>query len=233
MSARTLVLSALLIAATGAAWAQEPTTSDPLAAPTCVPSEGNGLFTANLPADTVWAQTRLYFRKAGEADFYFLEMQSDAPGSYWAALPEPSAGTTAVDAHLLATSADGLQVSGGPVTVPVMSNCLTSLTPEQQAFADNLIVGETAPAQRNESLIGWECDGVIMRMDLGGALRPDDVCRKVMMASAAEEAGLAATRSSLLLPVLGGAVGGAVIGYYVGDDNQDPCADCPVSPVFP
>jgi hypothetical protein len=56
--------------------------------------------------------------------------------------------------------------------------CEVELTAEQQGEAANLIVGETAPWQRNKPVFHWLCAGVIARVDASGVKRADAACRQ-------------------------------------------------------
>ncbi len=230
MPARLIVMTAMILAAVGIAGAQDPESPEALRAPTCVPPGGNAVFTAELSPESTWSQVRLYFRKAGEGDYYYLDMRSDVPGSYWTTLPWPASETAAAETFLSATTVGGAEIAGDILTVPVEAGCLTTLTPNQQAFADNLVVGETTAAQADNPVLGWECEGIVIRRGIDDLLRPDEVCRRVLMAAGAEQAGLVAEqRGGLLLPLLGG-IGG---GYIIADQTIDR-DDCDiVSPVMP
>jgi hypothetical protein len=220
MSIRLFVVVGLLLAAglTGEVLAQGTLTASP---PTCLPAGRNGVVSATLAPETGWASVRLYFRKAGEADAYFLEMRSEGEGSYWAAVPQSAAGTSDVELRVVARSAEGAELAADPVVVPVFGDCIANLTPAQADYAGNLVVGETAPAQASAAVIGFECDGIVSRLGADGSLRSDEFCRDVMMASAAAEAGVAGGTSGVLLPAAIGAavVAGAVI---ISDDDDEP-----------
>lgn len=62
------------------------------------------------------------------------------------------------------------------------SDCKVTLTPQQQGYAENLVVGETREWQKGESVFHWECDGVVTRVDSAGVWRPDDACRACVIA---------------------------------------------------
>lgn len=64
----------------------------------------------------------------------------------------------------------------------VRKNCRVELTPEQQGVADNLVVGETAYWQRDESVFHWLCEGIVSRVDPSNVTRGDSVCRACVVA---------------------------------------------------
>lgn len=61
-------------------------------------------------------------------------------------------------------------------------NCPVSLTPQQEGYAQNLVVGETRDWQAGKSVFHWECDGIVTRIDPQGVMRPDDACRACVIA---------------------------------------------------
>lgn len=56
-------------------------------------------------------------------------------------------------------------------------NCDVRLTPQQEGYAENLVVGESREWQTGKAPFHWECDGVTTRIDTAGVLRADDACR--------------------------------------------------------
>ncbi len=56
-------------------------------------------------------------------------------------------------------------------------NCEVKLTPQQLGEANNLVVGETAPWQKDKAVFHWMCAGVVSRVGPDGVKRPDGACR--------------------------------------------------------
>ena len=76
----------------------------------------------------------------------------------------------------------------------VRKDCRVQLTPKEEGFALNLVVGETAPWQGSEALYHWLCDGVVTRIDRTDIKREDEACRACVVAW---------WRTRTLLPLLG------------------------------
>jgi hypothetical protein len=72
--------------------------------------------------------------------------------------------------------------SSGVRAVEVSDSCRTSLTPQQQGYGKNLVVGETSTWQASEEVFHWECDGVVTRKNSNNVLRADDRCRACVVA---------------------------------------------------
>ena len=68
-------------------------------------------------------------------------------------------------------------------SVEVKSDCKVNLTPQQEGFAKNLTIGETAAWQKNEEVFHWECTGITTRRDPQNVLRADDRCRACVIAA--------------------------------------------------
>jgi hypothetical protein len=175
-----------------------------LTVPNCAPSRGNSVLAVSTTPESGWSSVRTYFRKAGSTDFYYVEMRSAGLGKYWAALPRPEDATTVVEVQMAVRDAEGKETRAPLQKLPVTTSCSLILTPEQDRFAQNLVVGETARSQAGEVVSGFRCDGVISRIEASGALRPDESCRRVLMAQAAAAADDADRRKLIPLVILGG-----------------------------
>jgi hypothetical protein len=192
-------------------WSASALATPPILTPTipsCLPAEGNGVISLQVMPENGWSSVRLYFRKAGSAVFYFLEMRFAGNGVYWAVLPRPDDTATAVEAQLAVKDADGNETYTPIRKLPVTTLCDAVLTPEQSRYAQNLVVGETAENQAGLVLTGFLCDGVISRIDSRGTLKPDESCRRVLMidAATAEQ-----QNKQALIPIILVAGGGATI----------------------
>lgn len=200
-----LVLAAALWTAATPAVAQ----TFSLTVPNCAPTRGNSVINLSATPETGWSSVRTYFRKEGSKEFYYVEMRSTGRGKYWAALPRPEESTTTVEVQMAVRDAEGKETRTPLQKLPVTASCPLNLTPEQNGYAQNLVVGETVPSQAGQVVAGFTCDGVISRIDASGNLKPDDSCRRVLMAAAAAAADEESRRRILPLIILG--AGGAAL----------------------
>jgi hypothetical protein len=97
----------------------------------------------------------------------WLEKQETEPTEYFVAVYDSQGDRTAVSNMFV---------------VPVTKDCEVQLTPQQEGLAQNLIVGETAVWQQDESVFHWECTGVVSRYDPYRILRADNSCRACIVA---------------------------------------------------
>ncbi len=175
--------------------------------PACVPAEGNALVEATVTPSEGWSSIRAYFLRHGRSELYFLEMRPAGNDRLWAVLPKPDQDTPAVDLRIAVRDGEGRETRSPVAVVPVLRDCPVALTDEQRAVARNLIVGETLPEQFGGGVLGFLCDGIVLRMNFRGELRPEDCC--------CENAALLAQakgRNALLpLVILGGVGGGTSI----------------------
>jgi hypothetical protein len=175
-----------------------------LSLPNCVPTLANSVVTLSVVPETGWSSVRAYFRNAGSPDFYYLEMRSAGHGKYWAALPRPEVTTQVVEVQMAVRDAEGKETRTPIQKLPVTASCNGGLTQEQTGFAQNLVVGETVVSQAGQVLSGFRCDGVISRINTRGDLKPDESCRRVLMAEAAAAADEENRRRIIPLIILGG-----------------------------
>lgn len=172
-------------------------------APSCIPEDENAAVIAVIEPATGWGSVRTYFRRAGTADYYFLEMRTGDGGQYWAVLPKPDNGTTAVELFIAVKNADGEESRSALQKIAVTSKCKITPTLAELSFAHNLVVGETVVAQKGGGVLGFLCEGIISRIDYAGELRTDDYCCRELML-------LAANKSTLLPFLLIGGTGGGI-----------------------
>jgi hypothetical protein len=179
--------------------------------PDCIAGKSNSVVKVTLTPENGWALVRVYFRATNEVGEYYMEMRSAGNGSFFAVLPKPLSGTTAVEMYVLARDAEGLPLKTEATVVNVTDSCKAELTPEEQIYAQNLVIGNTLVDQEEKTVVGFMCDGIVSRIDLRGALRPDEQCRRVLMAAG----------SNVLIPALAlGAAGAAAI--IIEKDDKEP-----------
>lgn len=176
--------------------------------PGCLPPKANGVVTAAVQPATGLSSVRVYFRKAASPSFYYLEMRAVGNGTYWAVLPRPEEDTKIVEYQLAVGDGEGRETRGNLQKVDVLSSCKPVLTADQSWVAQNLVVGETILDQKNKSVVGFLCPGIVSRIDINGQIRSDEYCRQAIIAGAAASEG----RSKILVPLLTvGGAGGAII----------------------
>ena len=180
-----------------------------LTVPNCAPSRGNSVIALSTTPESGWSSVRTYFRKTGSPDFYYVEMRSAGVGKYWAALPRPEESTTTVEVQMAVRDAEGKETRAPLQKLPVTTSCSLTLTPEQNGFAQNLVVGETTLSQAGQVVAGFRCDGVISRIEANGSLKPDESCRRILMEEAQAAAEDENRRRLIPLIILGG--GGVAI----------------------
>ena len=175
-------------------------------APECAPPANNLLVKARVTPENGWSSVRAFFKRNGRPEPYFLEMRSAGKGDYWVVLPKPDEDTVAIDIQIVVKDSEGNETRSDTKVVPVIAGCPVALTEEQLAFARNLVVAETLPAQYGGGVLGFLCDGIVLRMNSRGDLRPEDCCCEAAML-------LYAHNPKLVLPlvILGGTAGGYIV----------------------
>lgn len=86
----TPILSAVLFTALATAAAAQPSIRvEPIE---CLPHSEHGTVRAEVRNQPPSSEVRVYFRRLHEVveDFYYVQMEAEAPGRYWAALPKPA-----------------------------------------------------------------------------------------------------------------------------------------------
>lgn len=166
-----------------------------------------------LKPETGWASVRTYFRAAGKPDYYFLEMRALGQGKYFTVIPKPKSETKGVDMRIEVRDADGTAAKSADATVQVTKGCSATLNAEQTKLAQNLVAGETIQNQKDKEVLGFECEGVVSRIDVRGVLRPDEACRKAAIA--------AANRKAILIPALAVGAGGAAVVILDKDEKKE------------
>lgn len=175
-----LLFASTVLVATSAA-AQGPSIKVEQAA--CLPVTENGLIKARITNETGGTEPRLYFRWDEHGAYYFVAMEAAGGGNYWAVPPKPIEENELVEYYVDVVDGMGKSVSrSNTLSSPVKEDCEVVLDARQAGVAENLVVGETAPPQIGERVMGFLCDGIISRIGPDGILRADQICRRCIVA---------------------------------------------------
>jgi hypothetical protein len=176
VSTRVLSLaftSALLLA--GALAAQTPRVL--LGELSCVPKNGHALAQAIAAPTPAGSQVRIYFRRQGYGDFYWVPARPTSDGRFWGVLPVPEPDNLQAEVYAAVVAPGGIPLAQSPVrSVPVEKDCRTHLDTAQSADATSLIVGETSLGQKFRKVAWWQCEGIRERIDVKGERRNDEAC---------------------------------------------------------
>lgn len=174
-----LFASTVLVAASAAA--QGPSIKVEQAA--CLPVTENGLIQARITNEVGGTEPRLFFRWDEHGAYYFVTMEAAGGGNYWAVPPKPIEENQLVEYYVDVVDGAGKSVArSGTLSSPVKEDCKVVLDARQAGVAENLVVGETAPPQIGERVMGFLCDGIISRIGPDGVLRADQICRRCIVA---------------------------------------------------
>lgn len=206
----SFLLAGLIFAGAAAAQAQ----SVSVERPNCLPSEENGVVRATVAGGGPGQAVRLYFRWKGHEDFYWVAMEADPGGRFWAIPPKPERRNEQVEYYAAVTDPAGKVVARSETqVVKVTNDCRVELNPRERGVAENLTVGETSPKQQGKKVMAFLCDGIVTRINHAGVRRSDEVCRACVVAWW--------QRKAVLLPAAG------VIGVVVTDDDPEPSPSRP------
>ncbi|HYG62717.1 MAG TPA: hypothetical protein VEL74_09055 [Thermoanaerobaculia bacterium] len=211
MRARALFAAAcglLLGYGATAAHAQTITVEDP----GCLPREENGVVRVRVNGNghgngAAGQAGRLYFRWKDHKAFYWVPLEMEPDGRYWAVPPKPERRNESVELYAaLVDGAGNVTARSEPRQVKVNGDCRVQLSAKERGVAENLTVGETAPDQQGKEVYAFLCDGVVTRVNSQGIRRSDEICRACVIAWW--------PRKSVLLPAA------AVVGVIVSDDPE-------------
>jgi len=172
---KPFVASLVLVLVTGPLVAQVPLMTVGVE---CIPSGGNGVVDLGVAPD-VGGDVRVYFRRAGYGDYYYVPAETGQPGSgvYWSVLPVPEPDNVLAEYYGAVVDPAGRFLGQTPVqTVPISDDCEVDLTEPQRSRSSDLTVGETSIGQKSMKVAWWQCEGVDQRIDLYGEERHDDSC---------------------------------------------------------
>src|SRR5436190_10547593 len=144
----------------------------------CLPRERNSVVYATVSPDLADYQVRLFFRRDGYGDAYFMQMvKADDKGHFYAVLPKPDRQNEEVEYHVHVRGAGKETLASSPILIaPVTGDCKVELTKEQQDMSNELVVGETRVDQKGHPVAWFLCDGIVSRIDVFDEQRPDLVC---------------------------------------------------------
>lgn len=151
----------------------------------CLPNNDNGVIHAAVRPEVGGAEVRLYFRWDDHDDgpFYFVAMEAEGAGRYWATPPKPDDRNHQVEYYVAEVDPSGAMLrQSEPMVTPVTGDCDAVLSRKERGMAENLVVGETADEQAGDQVHGFLCDGVISRIGPDGVLRADSICRRCIVA---------------------------------------------------
>ncbi|HEX9942585.1 MAG TPA: hypothetical protein VGG03_11240 [Thermoanaerobaculia bacterium] len=179
MRARTLFAAGLLFACAAAAHGQTVAADKPA----CLPMQDNGLVRATANAAGPGQALRLYFRWKDHEDFYWVAMEPEANGRFWATPPKPEKRNEQVEYYAaLVDPAGQVLARSATQTVKVTGDCRVQLGPRERGVAENLTIGETSPKQQGKKVMAFLCDGIVTRVNSQGVRRADEVCRACVIA---------------------------------------------------
>ena len=144
---------------------------------------------------------RLYFRWRDHEDFYWVSLEAEPGGRFWAVPPKPERRNEQIE--VLRRPGRSRGQGGRPLRDPDrpghpgLQGC--SSAPRQRGVAQNLTVGETSPQQQGKKVLGFLCDGVVTRVNSAGVRRSDEVCRACVIAWW--------QRKAVLIPAIAGVSG--------------------------
>lgn len=149
----------------------------------CIPNNDNGLVSADVPAVPGGAEVRLYFRWDDHGPFYYVAMAPEGAGRWWATPPKPIDENHQVEYYVATVDPTGeVLARTESLVTPVTGDCDVELTRKERGMAENLVVGETAPEQMEDAVVGFLCDGIISRVGPDGVRRADSICRRCIVA---------------------------------------------------
>ncbi len=152
-----------------------------------------------MPPGSTVSAARVYFNAEGKKPEYYLEMVRGDGGFFWAMLPVPRSETKNVQYRIVFSDGEGRSSQTRPETVPVKGSAKEPPSEAEMRYARNLVIGVT---DANAPLMpeGFECIGVVSSINVRGELKPNEVCRTVVIPAALwVAAGTAAATAGVIL----------------------------------
>jgi hypothetical protein len=177
---RIALRTGLLAFALSLAWAASAAAQVPRALIgdlACIPKNGHAVAQAVAGPVTNTDEVRIYFRRQGYGDFYWVPARPTSDGRFWGVLPVPEPDNKQAEVYAAVVAPTGQpRAQSRIISVPVEPNCRVQLGNAQQADADHLIVGETSLGQKFRKVAWWQCEGIRERIDVRGERRDDEAC---------------------------------------------------------
>jgi hypothetical protein len=143
----------------------------------CVPKNGHAVAQAVAGPLDATQEVRIYFRRLGYGDFYWVPARPTSDGRFWGVLPVPEPDNHMAEVYAAVVGPTGVPLAQSRVVqVPVEPNCRVQLGNAQQTDASHLIVGETSLGQKFRKVAWWQCEGIRERVDVRGERRDDEAC---------------------------------------------------------
>ena len=179
MKVRYLGAAALLFLA-NQAQAQPSVTVEQVS---CFRAADNQVVHGMSAAEAPGGSARLYFRWEERGGFYWVEMEHEGAGRYWAIPPKPEKRNPQVQYYGVLMDATGREIArSGLHKGEVKGDCHVELNPQQRGVAQNLTVGETTADQSHGGVMGFLCDGIVTRVSASNIRRGGDFCRTCVVA---------------------------------------------------
>ncbi len=158
----------------------------------CIPRDGHAVAQAVAGPLAPSEEVRVYFRRQGYGDFYWVPARPSSDGRFWGVCRSPSPTTSRPRSTPPWSAANGVpRAQSRVISVPVEPNCRVQLGNAQQADSQHLVVGETSLGQKFRKVAWWRCDGIRERVDVRGERRDDESCLPLAWWDASRDAGAA------------------------------------------
>jgi hypothetical protein len=143
----------------------------------CIPRNGHALAQAVAGPLDPNEDVRVYFRRQGYGDFYWVPARPTSDGRFWGVLPVPEPDNHQAEVYAAVVAPNGVvRAQSRVVQVPVDGNCRVTLRNAQSTDAQHLTVGETSLGQKFRKVAWWQCEGIRERIDVRGEHRDDEAC---------------------------------------------------------
>ena len=179
-AAATTAICAMLFASTVAA-----ATAPPMARTiTCVSPAVNARITATVPPTL--STPRVFFRANAERTEYYVDMRRSPTNQneWFAILPAIEPTTKTITYRVAAVDDNKNWVVSPPVTVKANATCAATLTTDERAMANGIVLGLTTAGQ-SEIPPGFSCRGITNVIGVDCKMRPADACRRLLAAKTA------------------------------------------------
>lgn len=165
-SQRTL-LAFLVLGAVPAAAAVIPISHEPLS---CLPVDASARVAAGTDASIAVSSARVYFRPAGAANDYFVEMRRGTGDTWVGFLPAAASAETAITYRIEMKDSDGVARRTAPTRVQASVSCPVRMSDEDRRMSRNLVLGLTSAGQPVVPA-GFSSVGIVARISPEGDLQ--------------------------------------------------------------